>query len=80
MIIVLIRNERVMQGRETQCKRYEIAWPVRNQTYTLPLYTQARGVICGNLADAAGTDAIATGRCGPTGRRYFDRTNEPKSK
>jgi hypothetical protein len=63
MTIVLRMNERVMQGRETQCNparalgrsgARRLRWPA--------LYAQACGVIRGNFADVAGTDAIASQR------------------
>jgi hypothetical protein len=70
-------NERVMQGREPQCKLYKRAWSVRSQTFALPaLYPHARRVISGNLVDVAGPDGIAICAYGPTDERYFDPANE----
>jgi hypothetical protein len=73
-------NAQFKEGKH-HAKLYKIACPVPNEMFALPtLYPQGRRVISGNLADEAGTDAIAICGCGPTGRRYFDRTNEPLSR
>jgi hypothetical protein len=69
----------MMQGRKTQCKTLQdrVSGSQPDVCSAGVLRTGPRRDTR-NVADVAGTDAIAIFGCGPTGRRYFDRTNEPK--